>query len=163
MYTGLLGGLQGPWFWWGDATTVVSANVAPSQRWCGRGVLACPFELWILRWGNYRSLFTNGRLSLPVCLIQTSYRTNQYITLRNVKSSGYLSSYYGYLRVHPTSSELWGFRYTVILLKLHILYRWAIHVCVTSGWNWGEQWYSKQNAWNLEPKPIWSCQSPFCK
>jgi len=33
----------------GDATTEASAGVAPSQRWCERGVFAFPFELRILR------------------------------------------------------------------------------------------------------------------
>jgi len=45
---GLRGGLQWPCLWWGDATTAASADLAPSQRWCGRGVLACLFELRIL-------------------------------------------------------------------------------------------------------------------
>jgi len=50
-----------------------SDDVVPSQRWCGRGVLACPFELRILRKGNYRSLFAKRRPSLPVCLTETLY------------------------------------------------------------------------------------------
>jgi len=47
-----------------------SADVPLSQHWYGRGVLACPLELRILREGNYWSLFTNARLSLSVCLTQ---------------------------------------------------------------------------------------------
>jgi len=67
-YTGLRGGFQWPCLWWGDATTAASAGVAPSQRCCGRGVLACLFRTQIFKVGSIGLYSLIGRLRLLTCL-----------------------------------------------------------------------------------------------